>query len=233
MDHARRRYPHKIAYRQMETRTDESSVTFGQFAENTEALRAAMLHRGISRQNIALLGETSQEWISVYMAVVSGVAVCVPIDKELPPETMATQLKFAEVKTVFCSKGCLRKLLKILPECETITTVVVMRGKGDETAEDCETVLYLPDLLREGRALLEEQGAKALPASVDPDALCVIIYTSGTTGANKGVMLSNRNIMGTLRGCARLLHYPDVSFSVLPVNHSYELHAHIMSCMYS
>lgn len=232
MDHARRRYPHKIAYRQMETRTDESSVTFGQFAENTEALRAAMLHRGISRQNIALLGETSQEWISVYMAVVSGVAVCVPIDKELPPETMATQLKFAEVKTVFCSKGCLRKLLKILPECETITTVVVMRGKGDETAEDCETVLYLPDLLREGRALLEEQGAKALPASVDPDALCVIIYTSGTTGANKGVMLSNRNIMGTLRGCARLLHYPDVSFSVLPVNHSYELHAHIMSCMY-
>ena len=132
MDHARRRYPHKIAYRQMETRTDESSVTFGQFAENTEALRAAMLHRGLSRQNIALLGETSQEWISVYMAVVSGVAVCVPIDKELPPETMATQLKFAEVKTVFCSKGCLRKLLKILPECETITTVVVMRGKGDE-----------------------------------------------------------------------------------------------------
>ena len=231
MDHARRHYPQKLAYRQMENRTDESGVTFGQFAENTEALRAAMLHRGLCRQNIALLGETSQEWISVYLATVSGVGVCVPIDKELPPETMATQLKFAEVKTVFCSKGCLKKLLKILPECETVTTLVIMRGKGDETAEDC-SVLYLPDLLEEGRTLLKEKGEEALPASIDPNALCLIIYTSGTTGANKGVMLSNRNIMGTLRGCARLLHYPDVSFSVLPVNHSYELHAHIMSCMY-
>ena len=42
MDHARRHYPTKAAYRQMETRTEESSITFGQFAENTEALRAAL-----------------------------------------------------------------------------------------------------------------------------------------------------------------------------------------------
>lgn len=39
-------------------------------------------------------------------------------------------------------------------------------------------------------------------------------------------------IMGTLRGCARLLHFPATSISVLPINHSYELHAHLMSCLY-
>ena len=232
MDHARKKYPQKTAYRQMESRTDESSITFADFAANVDALRAAMLCHGCEDKHIAVLGETSQEWISVYLAVVSGIGVCVPIDKELPPETMATQLNFADVKTVYCSKLCLRKLLKALPECETVKTVVVMRGKGDETVEGCERVLYLQDMIAEGRALLKEQGPAALPEQVDPAAACLIIYTSGTTGANKGVVLSNRNIMGTLRGCARLLHYPDVSFSVLPVNHSYELHAHIMSCMY-
>ena len=232
MDHARQHYPTKAAYRQMESRTEESSITFGQFAENVEALRAALWQRGCKGSHIAILGETSHEWISVYLAVVSGVGVCVPIDKELPPETMATQFNFAEITTLFCSKGCLKKLQKVLPDCETIQTVVVMRGKGDEAVEGVDSVLYLPDLLEEGRGLLRQKGERALPPAIDPDATSLIIYTSGTTGANKGVMLCNRNVMGTLRGCARLLHYPDVSFSVLPVNHSYELHAHIMSCMY-
>ncbi len=232
MDHARRHYPEKTAYRQMETRTEEASVTFGQFAENAEALRAAMTARGWAGKHIAILGETSHEWLTVYMAAVSGVGVAVPVDKELPPETMAAQLGFADIDIIFCSKNCLRKLQTVLPDCAAVNTAVVMRGKGDETVVCCEETLFLPDLIEEGRVLLKEKGSAALPQTVDPNALCLIIFTSGTTGANKGVMLSNRNIMGTLRGCARLLHYPDVSFSVLPVNHSYELHAHIMSCMY-
>ena len=232
MDHARKTYPKKTAYRQMETRTEESSISFSQFAQNTEALRAALPQYTDQKEKIAVLGETSQEWISAYLAVVSGVGVCVPIDRELPPETIAQQLSFADVKTLFCSKNCLKKLQNALPACERIETVIVMRGKGDETVEGCENILYLQDLIAQGRALLQEKGPQALPEKIDPNATCLIIYTSGTTGANKGVMLSNRNIMGTLRGCARLLHYPDTSFSVLPINHSYELHAHIMSCMY-
>ena len=86
MDHARRHYPAKTAYRQMETRTEEASVTFGHFAENVESLRAAMLAHGWSGAHIAILGETSHEWLSVYMAAVSGVGVAVPIDKELAAE---------------------------------------------------------------------------------------------------------------------------------------------------
>jgi len=232
LDHAKTHYPEKLAYRQLEGRSDESGITFKAFAENVDCLRASLIKRGWSDQNIAVLGETSQEWINTYVAVVSGVGVCVPLDKELPVETMAKQINFAEIKTVFCSKGCLKKLQKVFPECESIRNVVIMRGNGDETLEDCENVFSFTQLIDEGRKEIAEKGKSALPSSIDPDKTCVIIYTSGTTGANKGVMLSNRNIMGTLRGCARLLHYPAVSFSVLPVNHSYELHAHIMSCMY-
>lgn len=232
LDHARKRYPEKTAYRQMETRTEESSITFSRFASQTDALRAALWQRGCKGAHIAILGETSQEWISVYLAVTGGVGVAVPIDKELPPETMATQLQFAEIRTIFCSKGCLKKLQKVLPDCNGLQTVIVMRGAGTETLEGDVKVEYLPDFIAEGTAALREKGEKAVPPRIDPDETSLIIYTSGTTGANKGVMLSNRNVMGTLRGCARLLHYPDVSFSVLPVNHSYELHAHIMSCMY-
>lgn len=230
--HAKDNYPHKTAFRQPEGRDGESSVTFSEFYKNTEALRAVFTARGFSSKHIALLGETSYEWISVYLAVSGGVGVAVPIDKELQPDTIANQLNFAECEIIVCSARSLRKLRKALPECKYIKTVIVMRSEKCDVSESVENVFSYSELLKEGQALIAEHGKECLPEKIDPDETSVIIFTSGTTGANKGVELSNRNIMGTLRGCARLLHYPDVSFSVLPVNHSYELHAHIMSSMY-
>lgn len=230
--YAKESYPDKTAFRQPEGKTDESSVTFSAFYNNTEALRAAFWNGGFKDRHIALLGETSYEWISTYLAITGGVGVAVPIDKELSVETMAKQLDFAGCEIIICSARCLRKLKKVLPLCQYIKTVIVMRCENREKTDGIENALFYDDFLEEGKKLLKENPKEYLPAEIDADKTCVIIFTSGTTGANKGVCLTNRNIMGTLRGCARLLHYPEVSFSVLPVNHSYELHAHIMSSMY-
>ena len=230
--HAKKNYPNKAAYCQLESRTEEREITFKAFAENVDALRASLLGRGYKGKHFAVCGEGSIEWLNVYLAVTAGVGVCVPIDKELAPETMAKQLEFADTELVFCSAKSAKKLQKALPLCNGIKTVVVMRS--DDTApfeEVCKDVLTLSSLIEEGKTLASQNQSPSLP-KIDPDETSVIIYTSGTTGANKGVALSNRNVMGTLRGCARLLHYPQTSISVLPVNHSYELHAHLMSCMY-
>lgn len=229
--HAAEHYPDDVAYRQIESKTEESSITFRQVYDNVNALRAVFLRREMAGAHIAVMGETSVEWITVYLATVSGVGVCVPIDKELTVDTIAKQLDYADADYIFCSAKCLKKLLKALPDCPDVKGVFVMRSEDTSAVEDlpCES---MSQLIEEGRELLRAEGEGVLPASIDPEETCVIIYTSGTTGANKGVMLSNRNIMGTLRGCARLLHYPKTSISVLPINHSYELHAHIMSCLY-
>ena len=232
LDHAARHYPDKTAYRQIESRTEESEITFSEMRRRVDCLRAALVARGFSGKHIAVFGETSYEWITAYLAVMSGVGVCVPLDKENAPETLVKQLDFADVSAVFCSAKGLRKLQKVLPECQSTKTLFLMRKDDAPEIEGVDASACMKTLLEEGEALLAQNGEAALPAPTDPDATSVIIYTSGTTGANKGVMLSNRNIMGTLRGCARLLHFPDTSISVLPINHSYELHAHIMSCMY-
>lgn len=232
LDHAKNHYPDKTAYRQFLTRNQEISFTFSQIAHNTDALRAALLNRDFAEKHCAIFGETSAEWITAYLAVVSGMGTAVPLDRELPAETLITQLDFAEAELVFCSEKGLKKLRQVLPLCESIKTVVLMRSYEVPELENCfAEVLLMNELIAEGEELLKNSDGQTVPA-IDPDKTCVIIYTSGTTGANKGVMLSNRSIMGTLRGCARLLHYPSTSFSVLPINHSYELHAHIMSCMY-
>ena len=232
LDHAARHYPEKTAYRQLEGKAGEASLNFAELRRRVDCLRAALIERGFSGKHIAVCGETSYEWIIAYLAVMSGVGICIPLDKENTVETLVNQLDYADTDAVFCSAKCLRKLKNVLPECKSCKTLYVMRTEELPEIEGCDCVDSMQHLIEEGAAALAEKGDSALPATIDPDETSVIIYTSGTTGANKGVMLSNRNIMGTLRGCARLLHFPDTSISVLPINHSYELHAHIMSCMY-
>ena len=231
--YAKRNHPNKTAYRQIENRKEEKEITFKELAENVDALRASLVSSGYKGKHFAVCGEGSIEWVTVYLAVTAGVGVCVPIDRELSPETMAKQLDFSDSQLIFCSAKSAKKLQKALPLCKKIKTVVVMRNEDvSPFGEICENVTTLTALIEKGKEILFKGENSPILPEIDPDATSVIIYTSGTTGANKGVALSNRNVMGTLRGCARLLRFPKTSISVLPVNHSYELHAHLMSCMY-
>lgn len=230
--YAKEHYPTEIAYRQIENRHEESEITFERFAKNVDSLRAALIALGLKGKHFAVCGEASIEWLTVYLAVTAGVGVCVPIDKELPPETMAKQLEFADVDFAFCSAKSAKKFQKALLLCAKIKTVAVMRSDDTALFDFGGEVITLSALIADGNDRLNSSGGSLILPQIDPGKTSVIIYTSGTTGANKGVALSNRNVMGTLRGCARLLRYPETSISVLPVNHSYELHAHLMSCLY-
>ena len=222
---ARDRYAGRDAYRTILSGAEDEGVSFAALAARTDALRAALSGRGLQGVHAAIIGENCPEWVEAYLALVSGIGVAVPIDGNLPAETIATQLRFADAEAVFVSERCAETVFAALRDCPGVRRTILLRGNAaaDET---------LRDLIAEGEALLRQKGEAALPPPADPDALAAIIFTSGTTGPNKGVMLTNRNILSMLLGCARLLRYPAVSLSVLPVHHTFELHAHLMSALY-
>ncbi len=222
----------KIAYIQLETKTEKSEISFADFYTNVEALRASFSSMLLQEHHVAIWGESSWQWVCSYLAIVSGIGVAVPVDRELPPETIITQLNFADVDTLICSAKVLKKVLKVLPECPNISRIILMRSEDTSSLPENIEVMTLSELIREGNNLIESGAFVPSSVEIDPDKMALIIFTSGTTGANKGVMLSNRNVLGTLRGCARLLRYPEKSISVLPIHHSFELHAHLMSSLY-
>ena len=64
------------------------SVTFSGFEERVRALSEAFLELGLEGAPVAVIGETSPEWIITYLATVISGGVIVPLDKELSAEAV-------------------------------------------------------------------------------------------------------------------------------------------------
>lgn len=226
-------------------------ITYMQMCRDMEALGTAMLARGYGDKKIAVIGENSYEWVLVYMAVVCGLGVMVPIDRDLQAGEVANLLERSGVSAVFYSgkKGkLLSDSLDILRENEdlqlpdAIVIDPVVSGEDidepgasfvSEEGGDIEAST-LSALVREGRQMLA-QGQKAyLDLSIDPKELCVILYTSGTMGMAKGVMLGHQQIVANVYNMSKRVNVCEggIGLSILPMHHAYEMTCHIMTILY-
>jgi long-chain acyl-CoA synthetase len=91
-----------------------------------------------------------------------------------------------------------------------------------------EGVLTLADVEAAGRDE-ETQGAVARAAAeVGPEDVLTLIYTSGTTGPPKGVQLTHRNLMSTVRAVEAIVRFEPGArvISWLPAAHIAERNAH-------
>ena len=208
-DYAAVKYSGSKAFVQLTGDSGCREITFRELADRVESLRAGMISEGLSGSRIAVIGETSIDWMILYIAAVSGCGILVPIDKELDTATIAGRINAADVEYIFCSDKCRKKIDDALQECSSVRRV--FRLSYDD---------------------MPKGNVQSADMPVDPDKTCLIIYTSGTTGANKGVMLTNRNILTMICGCNMLIKLPKSTLSVLPVSHAYELHPHILHGLY-
>lgn len=81
------------------------------------------------------------------------------------------------------------------------------------------TLVPFSELIKTGNSLK----ISASPPGAEDTA--IIMYTSGSTGIPKGVILSHKNIIATLKGyCDSVIVYPDdVFLGYLPLAHVFEL----------
>ncbi|MBR3837692.1 MAG: AMP-binding protein [Clostridia bacterium] len=191
-------------------------VTYHAFWEELRAFGAGLCSMGLQGKRIAVIGFNSYEWILTYLAVICGVGVIVPLDKELTEPEVLLSLERAKCDAVVFDAKHENLFLRLKEGNDLGITHFISTKK---LAEGVQSIGEVKEL----GALALKKGSEFDSYDPDPDALASIIFTSGTTSLSKAVMLSNRNIATNLFDLLSVeqLYPTDRNLVFLPLHHTF------------
>lgn len=210
-------------------------VTYKQFEQDINSLGTALLEKNITDSHIAVIGENSYNWITVYLTALESNGVFVPIDKELTLSEIVNVLNSSDSEVFFYSQKFEKYVDEIKKQVPKLKLIV---GFGKE--EDDGEVLSYNKFIEHGKELFLA-GKKEFKdiKHTDTDKLKMLVYTSGTTDKPKGVMLTEHNMVSCVYYGLQVSTVYTKCLSVLPYHHTYEavagllvgLHKHVTICI--
>jgi len=211
------KYPNRIAYSYKKDPYDTKTVdvTFREVRDYVRNMGTELISLGCTDKKVAIVGETSYNWICSYFALVAIGAIVVPIDKDMPLDDLMGILNFAECEYIVYSTSVEGKIRQVCGNVPTLKTYICM---GEPKTE---SVLKLSDLVEKGKTKFENGDNSYYDYEIDPDRLATIVFTSGTTGKGKGVMLSQKNIASDMTQGMYLFAITPKTMAVLPPHHTY------------
>ena len=207
----------RVAFRYFDKKRNMIHVTYAELAERIRRQAAGITAAGLAGRRIAIIGETSVEWVTSYISIIASGGVAIPLDRELDVEQLEGFLEFAEADAIFYSAAFNDKFAGLAKEHPTVTRLLPFAPV--EGAEENDRILPYETLLTMGAADYE------FPEVTDLDRMTEMLFTSGTTGSSKCVMLSERNIVSAVNAACETVDFSpeDRIVSVLPIHHTYEL----------
>ncbi len=216
--------PGHLAFRYLEN-DDVVDVTLKEFYESVEALGAALTRRGYIHGHVACVGDNSYPWLQTYLCCLMGDGVFVPLDRDLPADTLVRLLRESDSGAVFCDGRHLEMLRAHREEIPGIECIICF-----DLEEDAEDALSFARLLEEGKDLPKEDYDSQ---KRDPYLMKQLVYTSGTTGEEKGVMLTEHNLVSCVYYGVQISNVLTCGLSVLPYHHTYGAVCDILVGLYS
>ena len=218
-----------------------SGQTYQELKEKVGRLSILLDCYGVgSGDKVAILSAGHPNWIAAFFSATAFGRVAVPLLPDFSPSVVSNVLAHSEAKALFVSAKCYEKLraetlaaLSLVIDIDTLEPIA-----GNKMVEEVanSSVTAAAEVGAAGHAAAPAgttaPAAESAPAPANttanaaaPDDLAVLIYTSGTTGNAKGVMLTHRNFMATLRTCYTIfvIGPEDSMLSALPLAHAYEL----------
>ena len=195
-------------------------ITHKEFRDDVKALGTKLVNMGLKDKRVAVISENRYEWGIVYLAVVNGTGIIVPLDKSLPENEIESLMIRSEVEAIVYSEKYNDVMNKIRKE--NTTKVKYFISMDLEKEED--DVYSESELIKQGKELLEAGNREFLDAKIDAEKMSIMLFTSGTTAMSKAVMLSHKNICANLMDITSVLRIYDTDrfLSFLPLHHTFE-----------
>lgn len=194
-------------------------MSYKTFCDHILDMAAGLDALGLSGKRIALIGENSPEWLTAYLAVLVLDSVIIPMDKEVAQPQIEQFIASVEAEAVIYGESFNGKFDSAMDHHPTLVHYIPMMPERGDHAK----VTSFEKVLRMGAASVRT--GWNLPRIADRAKMAEMLFTSGTTGSSKCVMLSQQNIYATINAAMQFIDMTpeDVSLSVLPVHHTYEL----------
>ena len=198
-----------------------TEISYGQFRKDVIGLGTGLIKLlNLKEKRVVIIGENTYHWYVSYIAMLCGVGIAVPVDKELPANEIENVVKRAKASAVIYStkkKEVIKKIKDNLPEVEYF---IEMNEKSDIQGRDVGASY----LIEQGNRMVESGDHTLMDIEIDPEEFKVLIFTSGTTSKAKGVMINNKNLSQNVNvvGAYVYIGEQDRFFSVLPLHHTYE-----------
>ena len=198
-------------------------MTYGELHTMAYECAAGFDAMGLKGKRVAVIGDTSPQWIATYLAALAAGCVIVPMDKELDVGEICKFLDIVEAKAIIYSKSFNEKFVDAIQNNKTGVEYFVPVTPAYDNTFDAKVTSFA-QVLECGRDRIARVGYK-FPAVENREEMAEMLFTSGTTGTSKCVMLSQKNIFAAANAaCETVCFSPDdVIMSVLPVHHTYEL----------
>ena len=211
----------KTAYRYFDKQRNLLSITYKNLSAKFLQQAAGYAAAGLAGKRIAVIGETSVEWVSSYVAAIAAGGVAIPMDRELAVAEIEGFLEFAEADAIVYSASFNDKFESLAQGHPTVKLLIPMAP--EKNAPESDRVLPYERLMEMGEE--EVKKGYAYPEVTDMDRMVEMLFTSGTTGSSKCVMLSEKNVMAVVNSACESVNFStdDSIVSVLPIHHTYEL----------
>ena len=198
-----------------------TEITYKQFGEDVINFGTALVSKlGLKDKRIIIIGENTYHWYVSYMAMLCGVGIAVPVDKELPENEIENVIKRSKASAVIYSTKKQETIKKIQEKIPEVQYFIQMNSE----TEINERNVGMNYLIEQGKQIVEQGDNSFININVEPDEFKVLIFTSGTTSNSKGVMLCNRNLAENINDVLAYVNLTseDRLMSILPLHHTYE-----------
>ncbi len=189
-----------------------------EYIDNSNYVSSALMGLGIKKGDAVInISVNRPEWNFIDMGILQLGAIHVPVFPTINIDDLANIIVETEAKIIFFSgKFLTKKMLEFKEQHDFLQHIISL--------DKIKDVPFFNNLLEKGKATYNDERIQQAKNAVFPDDVASILYTSGTTNSPKGVMLSHRNHLTTVKIVADTICLDSnmSNLSYLPLSHSYE-----------